>query len=77
MENVLIYLYDKYNGKWEDIYKAIQEKERVDFEQAQQVGYKYRKEYNVITIISPDYPECYKHDYFKPPFVILERKVEC
>ena len=76
MENVLIYLYDKYNSKWEDIYKAIQRKEKVDKEQVNKVASEYRKLYNVTTIISEDYPMVYKQNYYQPPFVILKIKEE-
>lgn len=74
MENVLIYFYDKYDGRWEDIYKAIVAKEQVDFATANKVGEDYRRAYDVITIISPDYPQEYKNGYYKPPFVIFNVK---
>ena len=73
MENILIYLFDKYDGKWEDIYDAIVRKEMVDRQQADKVAEDYRKVYNVTTIISEDYPVEYKSVY-KPPFVILSVK---
>lgn len=74
MEDILIYLYDKYSGRWEDIYQAIQRKEKVDKEQVSKVASEYRKLYNVTTIISEDYPTFYKQNYYKPPFVILNVK---
>ena len=74
MENIIIYFYDKYDGRWEDIYKAFTSKEMVDIETAKKVAEDYRKVYDIITIISPEYPQEYKSGYYKPPFVIFNVK---
>lgn len=74
MEDILIYLYDKYSGRWEDIYLAILRKEKVDRDLVVMVANEYRKIYNVTTIMSDNYPMEYRKGYNKPPFVILELK---
>lgn len=76
MEDILIYLYDKYSGRWEDIYKAILSQEKVDIQKANKVAEEYRKVYEVITIVSDNYPSCYRKDFYQPPFVLLTAKEE-
>ena len=68
-----IYFYEKYEGDWDDIYKAIQRKERVDATEAKSFLKKYRNKYDYVTLIDNEYPDEYKANY-KPPFVIRKRK---
>ena len=73
MSDILIYFYEKYDGDWDDIYKAIQRKERVDAIEAKSFLKKYRDKYDYVTLIDNEYPDEYKANY-KPPFVIRKRK---
>ena len=73
MSDILIYFYEKYDGDWDDIYKAIQRKERVDATEAKSFLKKYRDKYDYVTLIDNEYPDEYKANY-KPPFVIRKRK---
>ena len=73
MNDILIYFYEKYEGDWDDIYKAIQRKERVDATEAKSFLKKYRNKYDYVTLIDNEYPDEYKANY-KPPFVIRKRK---
>ena len=73
MSDILIYFYEKYDGDWDDIYKAIQRKERVDATEAKSFLKKYRDKYDYVTLIDNEYPNEYKANY-KPPFVIRKRK---
>ena len=73
MSDILIYFYEKYEGDWDEIYKAINQKERVDATEAKFFLKKYRDKYDYVTLIDNEYPDEYKANY-KPPFVIRKRK---
>lgn len=73
MSDILIYFYEKYEGDWDKIYKAIRRKEAVNSEQAKKFLKGYKDKYEYVTIIDNDYPEEYKANY-KPPIVIRKRK---
>ena len=71
--DVLIYLHEKYNGNWEAIHKAIEEKERVDCDKVVKLVDSKMKDYDYTTMFDEDYPEeCM--DMKKPPFVIKRKK---
>ena len=73
MNDILIYFYEKYEGDWDEIYKAIQRKEAVNSEQAKKFLKGYKDKYDYVTLIDNEYPDEYKANY-KPPFVIRKRK---
>ena len=73
MNDILIYFYEKYEGDWDLIYKAINQKERVNYGEASQFLKSYKDKYDYVTLIDNDYPEEYKGNY-KPPFVLRKRK---
>lgn len=68
MEDVLLYFACKYYGDWERIYKALEDKENIDFDNLKEYKQKYQNMYT--TIISNDYPANLK-DINKPPFVLF------
>lgn len=70
MEKVLLYLSLKYNGDFQKILKALQEKEPVDKEKANESEKELlEKGYKYTTIISKDYPN--ELQFINcPPFVI-------
>jgi hypothetical protein len=65
---IIAYLAIKYHNKWEDIYEAIKEKERVEEDEVKKSidGLKG----GFITIVDQDYPDEFK-SIVKPPFVIF------
>ena len=65
---ILLYLTLKYDNDWNKIYKAISNKEDIDYEDAEKVVDECPNEY--ITILDKEYPDILKHTY-KPPFVLL------
>jgi predicted Rossmann fold nucleotide-binding protein DprA/Smf involved in DNA uptake len=73
MNDILVFFYEKYDGDWDSIYKAIRQKERVNYSEANQFLKKYKDKYDYVTLIDNDYPEEYKGNY-KPPFVLRKRK---
>lgn len=73
MSDILIYLYEKYNGNWDAIYQAISVKERVDSDKAVRLVDSKMKDFDYTTLIDEDYPEEYKR-MNKPPFVIKRKK---
>ena len=85
MNIILIYFAIKYKGNWDDIYDALEKKERVSPEEITALEKKIREErWKFITILDKNYPENLKQAY-KPPFVIwykgniklLEKNVIC
>jgi hypothetical protein len=72
MSEILVYFAIKYSNDWNKIYKAINQKERVEQETAREVidNYLAKKMYKYITIIDDVYPSKLKGVY-KPPFVIF------
>lgn len=73
MNDILIYFYEKYDGDWDEIYKAINQKERVNYGEAREFLKDYKDKYDYVTIIDNSYPDEYKGNY-KPPFVLRKRK---
>ena len=73
MNDILIYFYEKYDGDWDEIYKAINQKERVNYGEAIEFLKDYKDKYDYVTIIDNSYPDEYKGNY-KPPFVLRKRK---
>lgn len=73
MRDILIYLYEKYDGDWDDLYTAIQNKERVDINVVESTVKRHKKKYDYVTMIDRNYPEEYKGNY-KPPIVLRKRK---
>lgn len=67
---ILLYLTLKYKGDWDKIYNAIENKEDIDYEDAERVLDEYPGEY--ITMVDKEYPALLKQCY-KPPFVLLIR----
>lgn len=65
---VLLYLTLKYGNDWDKIYKALRNKEDINYEEAIRVCDECPNEY--ITILDKEYPEILKRTY-KPPFVLL------
>ena len=72
MNEILVYFAIKYSNDWNKIYKAIQQKERVEQETAREVidNYLAKKGYKYITLIDDVYPSSIKNVH-KPPFVIF------
>ncbi|AOG60240.1 DNA processing/uptake protein [Spiroplasma helicoides] len=68
MEKVLLYFSLKYNGDWDKIYNALDNKEKISQEDLENVAKNLDCEY--ISIISPLYPNYLKSSH-KPPFVIF------
>ena len=75
MDDILIYFYEIFNGEWDEIFKAINRKQRVDKDICIPMVRKLMEEYDYITVIDDDYPEEYKTQY-KPPFVIKTKKIK-
>ena len=75
MDKILVYFAEKYNGDWNGIFQAINTKEKVDIEQVEKVFTEKQEQYNIITMISEDYPEFLKHIYM-PPFVLFYKKTK-
>lgn len=67
MEEILLYFSLKYNGDFEKIYKALENKEKVDENQKKELLKKVSANYT--TMVSKDYPSALKH-ISCPPFVI-------
>ena len=72
MSEILVYFAIKYSNDWNKMYKAIQQKERVEQETGREVidNYLAKKGYKYITLIDDAYPSKLKVKY-KPPFVIF------
>lgn len=70
MEKILLFFALKYNGNWEAIYKALDRKETIDFNQLEDIEHKIKCKY--ITILNPLslYPQ-YLKSIYKPPFVLF------
>ena len=76
MDKILVFFHTKYQGNWDEIYGALSRKEKVDLDEARRNYEELSKDYRIITLIDEGYPDYYKTDYFKPPFVIFELKTE-
>lgn len=68
MRNVLTYFSIKYKGDWEKVYKAIDEKERINKSDVDNFVSNVNE--NKITLLDDDYPNGLKYIY-KPPFVLF------
>lgn len=70
MNIILIYFSIKYKGDWDEIYKALENKEKVTLKEINALEKEIEtKGWNIITIIDKDYPEPLKQAY-KPPFAL-------
>ncbi len=70
MNIILIYFAIKYQGDWDLIYKALDQKEKVSLKDISELEEKIKVEkWNVITLLDIDYPKRLKEAY-KPPFVL-------
>lgn len=65
---VLLYLSLRYEGEWEEIYRAIHEKQPLVKEEIEQAVQSCQTPY--ITILDEEYPASFKHVY-RPPFVLF------
>jgi len=68
MNEIILYFTKKYDGDWEAIYKAINDKESVELKDIQSVFDDVRTNY--LSIIDRDYPNKFK-DIFMPPFSLF------
>lgn len=68
MNEILVYFSIKYGGDWDQIYAAINRKEKVDRELMEELLSKQKNNY--ITILDSNYPSKLKSIY-KPPFVLF------
>lgn len=68
-EELLIYLSFKFEGRWEDIYKFIKNKEKPPFEEELK-SCKDSLKFNFVTLVSENYPTVLKHSLSSPPFVL-------
>ena len=73
MNDILVFFYEKYDGDWDAIYKAIREKEPVDKKKCKEFIKSYKEKYDYTTLLDDEYPEHLKREY-KPPFVLKKRK---
>ena len=70
MNIILIYFSIKYKGDWDQIYKALENKEKVELKEIEQLEQMMKEnDWKCITIIDEEYPNQLKQAY-KPPFVI-------
>lgn len=70
MNEILLYFAIKYEGDWDQIYSAINRKEKVNTDELKDI---IKKETNkFITLIDKEYPSRLKNIY-KPPFVLFYR----
>ncbi len=69
MNEILAYFAIKYNGDWDEIYAAINRKEKVEPNDIEEMLSKCGK---YITLLDNDYPSRLKGIY-KPPFVLFYR----
>ncbi len=67
MEEILLYFSLKYNGNFEEIYKALEKREKVDENLKERLLKQVTTKYT--TVVSDDYPEGLKH-ISCPPFVL-------
>ncbi len=67
MRRILLYFSLKYQGDYSQIFQAIQNKEKVDPSDLEQI--EQRIQCNYLTLLDKDYPESLKHIY-NPPWVI-------
>jgi hypothetical protein len=65
---ILAHLVIKYNNNWMDVFKAIQEKEKVTPEEVDESIASLEGDF--VCIVDKDYPEPFKN-VSKPPFIIF------
>ena len=69
MNIILIYFAKKYDGDWDEIYKALENKEQVSLKDMTRIEDELKQsEEKITTILDSDYPKSLKEAY-KPPFV--------
>lgn len=68
MREILLYFSVKYNGNWDQIYRALKEKENINYSLYKQIINRYKNK-NYLTIIDNNYPKNLKKIAF-PPFVV-------
>lgn len=68
MDKILAYFSIKYEGDWDSIYKAINQKERIEQTEVDRVVDSHDEKY--ITLLNENYPSRLKSIY-KPPFVLF------
>ena len=68
MDQILVYFSIKYRGDWDEIYSAINRKEKVDQKEVERVVEECNCKY--ITLLDDNYPKRLKSIY-KPPFVLF------
>lgn len=69
--DLLIYLSLKHSGNWDEIYKAVNEKEEIkdSHEDYAKMVIDAKTKHHIITILDDEMPEALKHCH-KPPFVL-------
>lgn len=65
---ILVYFAYIFDGDWDQIYKAIKEKRKINFNDVEELIKK--EERNYITLLDDRYPQCLRNIY-KPPFVLF------
>ena len=74
MSEILVYFVKKYQDKWEEVFRAIQLKERVNKEEVHKViDDLANKNITYTTMVDNDYPDKYKNGFYKPPFAIFTK----
>lgn len=68
MREIILYFVLKYKGDWEQVYKAISEKEIVDTKELEGINESINSNY--VSIIDSQYPEAFKNS-IRPPFVLF------
>lgn len=75
MNKVINYFTYKYDGDWDSIYDAIQNKERIDINDLENFSDK-NEEIKYISIIDQDYPDNFKTIYMPPLTIYYEGNKE-
>ncbi|MGX9357740.1 DNA-processing protein DprA [Mycoplasma sp. 773] len=71
MNEILLYFIFKYKGDWNDVYKAIKNKEEIKEEEFDTFKFKiHEKNKKIITILDDEYPKQLLN-ITKPPFVLF------
>ena len=70
MKDVLLYFAYRYKGDWDEIYNALDRKEKFDFEECERIKAELAEDTHVVTILDSEYPYSLKQIY-KPPFVLF------
>lgn len=76
MRGILAFFAKKYEGDWEEIFQAIQRKEKVDKESVETFEeYLQANGVEYVSMIDDNYPECLKRSYM-PPFALFYKSAE-